>query len=1163
MKIINDNPGRYLARFDLKMRLTLLLLLLSLFQVNASTYSQNTKISLDLQNVSIEKVFTEIEKQTEFNIFYNNSIIDLNKVVSVQVEKQRIEAILDLILSKTDIQYEILNRQVILTKKETKSQLALKTLVKENDTPQDKITVSGNVKDETGMALPGVNILVEGSSSGTQTDFDGNYSISVNKGDVLVFSYVGMETQKVTIEDQTTLDINFSLGDNSLDEVVVTALGIKKEKKRIGYGTQELKGESLQKVVTPNVVESMAGKVAGLTIITNSSDFFSDPQIYLRGEKPLVVVDGVPQPNSDFWNINSDDIESINVLKGQAASALYGSLGINGALQITMKTGRGIEGTEVSFNSSTTFQTGFLRIPKAQTQYGPGNTGKYEFGTGSAGGGGVNDFDYSIWGPKFDGRLLKQWDSPIDPETGERIPTPWISRGPDNLGNYVETGLVTSNNLSVRSSSDVGSYVISNTFKYSKGSIPGQKLYINTIRLAGDLNITDKINVDASLQYNYQNSDNRIRGSYGPTSPIYLLSIWGGAHFDVRNLRHVWVPGKEGIKQDFVENWRYNNPYALSYAWKKPWTKHDILTYARVNFKISDKFNAFIRSTLTTNNVTDNEEISKDIYDYSIPDRGGRFRYNNRRYFENNTDLLVTYNDKYFNDNLGLDATFGANQRYLKTENESATTTQLIVPEVFTLDNSVDQVTPTSRKYSKGVYSVYASADFSFKDFLFFGATGRLDKSTTLPGANDTYFYPSVYSSLVISELAELGSVVNFLKVRGSYAKVGGDLDIYEATNSYSTGRWRNFPTASYPGIIKNPDLDPAFNSSFEVGIEAKAFKSRLGIDFSYYENTNGPQIFTQPFSAASGHSGILLNGRKTTRKGFDFSFTAIPVRAKDFEWSLILNYDQSRNFLTELPPLPDGTIPEWEGDSNANFRTKVGTRIGDYWYYVWERSPDGQLIIGDNGLPRRTDFKVNTGNTQPDFIASIGNNLSYKNVTLNFLFDGRFGGITQDGYEHDLWRAGGHPKAIHPERELSNIAYANGTDARTMKIDGVRIVSGDVIYDPDGNILEDTRVFEPSTAMVDYQSWASRYKGDWVDVIKEKTFIKLREVSLTYNFTPKLLDKTFMNRASLSVIGRNLLYWTKDDFYGDLDTYTLTQGDTGLQLPSQRSIGFNINIQF
>ncbi|MDX1365549.1 MAG: SusC/RagA family TonB-linked outer membrane protein, partial [Arenibacter latericius] len=1025
--------------------------------------------------------------------------------------------------------------------------------------------ITGTVVDALGVPLAGVNVIKTGTTTGTLTDFDGNYSINASKGDVLTFSYLGMETQRITVENSTTINVTLKEDAAQLDEVVVTALGIKKEKKRVGFAIQEIKGEDLQQAVTSNVVESLTGKVAGLIVTNNSSDFFSDPQFYLRGSRPLMVVDGVPQNNSDIWNLSSDDIESITVLKSGAASALYGSPGRNGAIQLTLKSGKSHnKGVVISYNSSTLFQDGFLRIPKVQTEYGPGNNGQYKFGGGLAGGdgktqgGGINDFDYSIWGPKFDGRLIEQYDSPIDPSTGYRIPTPWVTRGQNNLKNFMEVGHITSHNVSVQANTDNGTFIISNTYKNSKASTPGQRLDINTTRLRGSLNLTDKFSVDGSIQYNYQYSDNRIRGSYSPTSPIYNLAIWGGAHFDVRDFKdQIWEPGKVGIRQNFVEHWRFNNPYILAHAYKRPWTKSDVISYLKFNYKLNDNLSAYFRSTLNTFTQTNNEEVHKDIYDYSIGDRGGRFRYNNSRYFENNTDFLITYNQDFFGDDFNVNATLGGNQRYYRNHSESATTTALIVPGVFKLSNSVDQVQPSSYKEQKGVYSGYSTLDLAYQNKIYIGVTGRVDKSSTLPKNNDSFFYPSIYSSIILSELVDFPNLIDFFKVRTAYAKVGGDLGVYDATNSYSTGgRWRNFPTASYPGTLENPNLSPSFTSTYEYGFEAKFLKGRLGIDFSYYQNTYGPQIFTQSFSAASGWNGILQNGRTTERKGLDFSVTAIPFKSNNFTWSTIFNFDKYSDFLVSLPPLEDGTIPDREG------RTYVGEELNHYWYGKWDRTPDGQLIIGANGLPISTPAR-DLGLTTPDFTASINNSIQYKNLSLSFLIDGRFGGTTFDRYERDLWISGSHPDAIHPERELSNIAFATGGDAKTMLIPGMAIVSGDVTYDAEGVVLEDTRVFEPNTTMVTYPQWAQGYKGDWRSNQIEKTFAKLREATITYNFPSKLLDKSFFKSASISLVGRNLLYWTKADTFGDLDTYTISTGDTNLQQPSQRSYGFNVNLQF
>ncbi|MBJ6368944.1 SusC/RagA family TonB-linked outer membrane protein [Snuella sedimenti] len=1107
--------------------------------------SQNSKIIVEESKLlTVDEVFDLIMQQTDYRFFYEEGIFKGFPKIKVKKGVISTNKLLKQSLSQGDLSIKVTEKNAII--------------IEEKAPEQQKYNISGTVVDQSGQPLLGANIIEKGTTNGAQTDFDGSFSMTVsNKEAILVVSYIGFVTKEISINNETTLTITLEEDAAELAEVVVTALGIRKEKKRVGFAIQEVEGESLQKAVTPNVLESMTGKVAGLIVTSSSGEFYSDPQMYIRGHRPLLVIDGVPQTRTDSWNFSSDDVESITVLKGTSAAALYGSAGRNGAVQITLKSGRGANGTEFSFNSSTMFQNGFLRVPTPQYQYGPGSNGIYEYGTGAAGSNGLNDFDYSIWGPKFDGRLIKQFDSPIDPVTGERIPTPWVSRGKDNLKNFMEVGLVTSNNITIRNSSEKGSYIISNSYKYAKASTPGQRLDINTLRLNGNLILSDAIDVDASLQYNYQFADNRLRGAYGPTSPVYTLAIWGAANFDIRNFKNYWEPGKEGIRQYFVEHWRYNNPYALAHAWKKPWTKNDVLAYLKVNFKLGENLKGYVRSTVNSYSLTDNEEISKDIYDYSIPDRQGRFRYNASRNFENNTDFLLMFN-KEVNKDFTIDATLGANQRYLRYESEYASTTQLVVPEVFTLENSKDKVTPSSYKEYKGIYSAYGSVDFSIKNYLFVGATGRFDKSSTMPEANDTYFYPSIYSSVIVSDLFDLPKPISYLKLRTSYAKVGSTLGVYEGIDSYGTGNWRDLPTAGYPSVIRNPDLRPAATTSYEHGVDLRLFKGRLGVDFTYYENVDGPGIFTQPFSSASGYSGTQFNGRVTETRGMEITVTAVPFQSNDFKWETMINFSKYKEYLTSLPPAEDGTPRLNEG------KTFLGDRLFNYWWYDWDRSPDGQLIIGDNGLPKQTDFTVNLGNTQPDFEGSITNTITYKNVSLNVLIDGRFGGITYDRYERDMWRSGTHPDAIHPERELSNVAYATGGDPKTMLIEGVSVASGDVTYDPEGNILEDTRVFEPNTTKIDYQTWAQRYKAAWENHVIEKTFAKLREVTLTYNFSSKILDKTFFKRASISLIGRNLFYWTKDkDTFGDLDTYTVSTGDTNLQMPTQRSYGLNINLQF
>lgn len=1039
--------------------------------------------------------------------------------------------------------------------------------------------VSGTVLDDQNIPLPGASVVLMGTTKGVVADFDGKFSIEASKGDVLVVSYIGYETMQVSIQDQTDIIVKLNASSSQLEEVVVTALGIKKEKRRIGYAVQELGGESLQKAQTSNVMESLTGKISGLTI-SNSNEVFTSPKIYLRGSKPLVVIDGVPSPDTDFQNISSDDIESISVLKAASASALYGSQGLNGAVQITLKSGSNVDiGTSVFVNSSTSFQTDFLVIPRAQTEYGPGNAGVYQFGTGAAGGGGFNDFDYSIWGPKFDGRLIKQFDSPIDPNTGERIPTPWISRGPYNLKNYMETGVVSTNNVTVSTKGEKGNFTISNTYKYTKASEPGAKVDVNILRLRGLLNITDKLSAEGSLQHSYQFASNLPSAGYGPQSPIYTMSLWGGAHWDVRNFKDYWDPGQEGVKQRFVENWRYNNPYALAHALRKPYTKNDVLGFLKLNYKVNDQIALYIKTTLNTWNRTRDEEIEMDIYDYSIPDRGGRYRHSQDELVESNTDFLVSYNNSFFNKTFSLDATLGGNQRYYGYDYNYATTTQLVVPGVFKLSNSVDQVTPLSYKEKKGVYSAYANLDMAYKTQFYLGITGRVDNTTTLPKGNNTFFYPSVYMSAVLSDIFELPSSINFLKLRTAYAKVGGDLGndlnynltgqelidnrssgsdkIYSARNSYITGgRYRNLPLASYPNILDNPNLSPSFNTSYEYGLEGKFFKNRFGFDFSYFENNYGPGIFTQRFSQTSGYEGVILNGKTTQRRGIDFTVDITPIRSENFTWNTTVNYSRFKETLTSLPNLPDGTPQTQDG------RVKLGDRVDQFWMTSWETSPDGQLVIKTSGLPKTADVDLFRGYQYPDYTASVFNSLNYKNLNLSFLFDGRFGGTTFDRYERDLWRSGSHPESLHPERELSNIAYASGSDPRTMLIPGVVVESGAIQYDPQGNIISDTRTFVPNTYMTDYQGWASSYKGQAANNLLDKTFIKLREVTLTYGVPGSWIDKSFLKSASISLVARNIWYWSKQKTFADLDTYSYEE-EADLQFPSQRTYGFNVNLQF
>jgi TonB-dependent SusC/RagA subfamily outer membrane receptor len=427
-------------------------------------------------------------------------------------------------------------------------------------------TISGKVVTSADQQpIPGISVYIKGTSTGTVSGTDGSFILAAKAGDVLVFSGIGVSTQELVIgkEDQLTILMNENA--SLMNDVVVTALGVRKEVKKLGYAVQEVKGADLVKAREPNPINALVGKVAGLTVGA-SAELLGTPQVLLRGSTiTLYVVDGVPI-NSDTWNISPDDVESFTVLKGPVASALYGYRGQNGAIAITTKRGtKDKRGYSIEFNSSTMFDRGFIAIPKVQDEYGPGDHGKYAFVDGR--GGGLNDTDYDIWGPKFEGQLITQYDSEVDPATGQLIPKPWTARGKDNLKRFIRTGILSTNNIAISAGNDKYDLRASMSHSYQKGIVPNTHLNMTNFNLNAGFNFSPKLRLEANLNYNRQYTPNFPDVNYGPNSMIYNMTIWGGADWDIDAMRNYWQKGKEGIQQIFAEYFRYNNPYFLVYEW--------------------------------------------------------------------------------------------------------------------------------------------------------------------------------------------------------------------------------------------------------------------------------------------------------------------------------------------------------------------------------------------------------------------------------------------------------------------------------------------------------------------------------------------------------------------------------------------------------------------
>jgi len=1035
-----------------------------------------------------------------------------------------------------------------------------------------KTSIEGTVKSSGGESLPGATVVIKGSTSGGITDIEGHFSVSALPTDILVISFIGFETQEISVGAQSIINVVLSESGEQLEGIVVTALGIEKKKSTIGYAIGDVKGSELVKAREPNAINALTGRVAGL-VVGSSSEILGAPNVLLRGVVPLYVVDGVPV-QSDTWNINPDDIESYTILKGPTAAALYGSRGQNGAIQITTKRGTSNKREfSIDFNSSTMFEKGFLAIPEVQDEYGPGDHGKYSFVDGR--GGGTNDGDYDVWGPEFNGQLISQYDSPIDPETGERIPTPWTARGKDNLKRFLETGVLSTNSISVASSSSKYDLRFSASHSYQKGITPNTQLNVSSFNLSAGYNISKKFRVDANMAYSKQYTPNVPDVNYGPNSIIYNIIAWGGADWDIDDMKDYWQPGKEGVQSIYAEYQRYHNPYFMSYEWLRGHYKTDVNGYLSAKYKFTDHLNLLARTAVSTYDLLRTEKLPYSAHPYGREAGLGDYREDKRTLFENNTDILLSY-DQYIVPKLSVHAAAGGNLRSFNYNSSYASTDYLNVPGWYNLSNSKNPVKSYNFNAPMSVLSGYAYADFTYNDFATLSLTGRWDKNSTLPADNNVYFYPSVSTSFEMSKLITLPKV-NSWKIRGSYANVGsalttsmigpaGDVTDYGGTYyspydgpsyintaSYGIQLIQGLPSASYTGTITNSNLEPSFSSAWEAGTDISLLQNRLGFDFTYFSSIDGPAIFALPISNTTGSNYALVNGIKIQRKGVEISVTAVPVyKPNGLKWDISANYSTNQSYLKEIYP----------GVESLNTYLKVGDRMDKMYGSDFVRNSDGQIINDASGRPIRNSVPQFLGNTNADWAGAIRNTLTYKGVSFSFQIDGRFGGTILDYVQKKTMQGGRNIETIEG---AMGIARANDILGIKSYIgEGVVVSNGVAIkYDQDGTIINgDALEYTPNSTATFVQDYISRYYGTDASTSMSRTFVKLREVVLTYSIPQKYLKKTLLQQASISFVGRNLLYFAERTDI-DIEQYTGNSSYSGLQTPTTRRFGFNINLTF
>ena len=1062
--------------------------------------------------------------------------------------------------------------------------------------------ISGTVYDETHQPLPGVSVVLKGTTQGTITDIDGKFAINAKQGDVLNFRFIGFSEQQVTVGTAANITVTLVGDSKTLHEVVVTALGVKKETRRIGYAIQTVNGDALTTARDPNPITGLIGKVAGVSV-GPSAELLGNPNVLIRGNQvSLYVVDGFPI-NTDTYNISPDDIESYTVLKGPAAAALYGNRASYGAILITTKKGdKNKKGLSVDINSSTVANKGFLAFPRTQNLYGPGENTFYTFVDGKGGAPGGVDGDYDVWGPYFNGQLIPQYDSPVI--NGVRQGTPWLARGKDNLKNFLQTGYQTNNNIALSAVGDNYVTRLSVSQQHQTSYIPSQYLDIANANLYASFSPTTKLKFEGNVDFNRQSTDNFPDVQYGPNSIIYNISIWTGADWNINapDIKAIWQPGKVGVQSQFEEYQRYHNPYLLTQKWTRGHHKNDTYGYLTGNYKFNTHLDLTLKSSIDTYNILRTEELPYSAHPYGREGNQGDYREDRRDLFDNNTQLFLSYNYTVKNF-LNLSGLVGSNLRNFNYNSSWVSTDYLNVPEVYAFSNSKNPIQATSFNSAERVFSYYGSLDASFGKYATLSGTFRSDKSSAFQHPA-TYYYPSVSAATVVSDYIKLPEVISFLKVRGSFASIRTDASSstigpapfssitafggstgaslfnnplgygstytspyngpnYSLNSSYSISKPYNGQAAGYAtDNLYQQNIVTLKRINYEEGFDIKFLQNRLGFSGTAFQYLDGPQVLANPISTATGYTILYLNALKTKRSGYEGSLEGTPIRdMSGFTWNVLVNVATNKEVFKELPP----------GQTIYNTNFAVGDRTDKLYGSKFVRTQDGQIINDAAGKPLSIGNQF-LGNENAKYNWSVYNKIRYKNLSMGFQFDGAVGGVIID-YMHNKTLRGG----ANIETATGALGDARYKDWQNFGVtgyngsyvgQGVQISNGTAInYDSKtGAVLNyGALTFAPNKTTAFVQDYVSKYYNVDESNLMSKTFSKLREVTFSYDFPKAWLQKSFIQKISASLYGRNLLYFYKDKRFKDvdLDQYNGSVAQTVLQSPTVRSYGFNLNLSF
>lgn len=1021
------------------------------------------------------------------------------------------------------------------------------------DISQQDTKITGTVEDEFGP-VAGASVVIKGTTNGTMTDMDGHFTLEgVKKGDIIQISFIGFATQDIPYTGQTALNVKLEEDAQKLDEVVVTALGMKRDKKALGYAMQELKGDELLSSREPNLANSLSGKVSGLQIVRSSNGVGGSSKIVLRGNnsltssnQPLIVVDGTPMDNftggvDDVWgnsgadmgnglsDINPEDIESMTVLKGASAAALYGSRAGNGVILITTKSGKKNEGLGITVNAGITTESIFLK-PDMQNSFGQGSVGAYD-----------NQSRLS-WGPKAEGQTVTDW-------MGRQVPL----RTYDNIDAFFNTGTSFNEGISFQQNIKGTSVFSSINRSDDAGITPESKLNKTniTLRATTFLDEAEKWKVDAKVNYINLNAHNRPIQGVNPSNAfntIYNLP----RSLNVADFKNSVDEDGNMIWWDASKN-PQENPYWVTKYRQNNDTRNRLLGNIALKYAPTNWFNVELRGGTDYYTTTKNEKV----YAGGNTTPSGLYSEGSETFYENNYSFLATANKDNLIDRLGGFVTFGGNLMIQRRTKMNASAGELLVPNLFSLNNGINKPTVTSELIRRKMNSLYGSLQLNWDGYLFLDITARNDWSSTMSKANRSYFYPSVSLSGVISDMVpKLGGQMpewfTFAKVRASYAEVGNDLDPYQLYNNFTVGKDENGNTTAAPGnVLYDSSVRSELIKSWEAGFDIRFFNNRLGLDAAWYKTNATRQLLNLPMDPFSGYSSRKVNAGNIQNEGIEISLNGLILdNPKGLSWNSTAQFSLNRNKIIDL--YPGVTLYDIKTLDAIQIVAVQGSYYGDIYGQTFQRVEDkndpnyGKIIVGEDGLPLITTGKSKVGNQSPDWMLGWTNSFSYKGFNLSFLVDFRIGG--------DLYSA-----------TASNL-YTRGNAAGTV-VNGERqdfIVPNSVVQTPNG--------YTENKVPVTHQNYWERIGSTGNYGLPEMytydaTNIRLRNITLGYDFNKAMLKNTPFQRLRLSATCNNvwMIHYNLPGIDPESVSATNTNA-TGFEngaAPTSRSFTFNVTVGF